>query len=376
VQELQLAVALPARGRVRIRVGSGVLVRLVDELADASPGSPLLVISDDTVAPLHGEPLLTRLRQRGLSAELLTFPAGEASKSRETKARLEDALLRLGVGRDAAVVAVGGGVTGDLAGFVAATWHRGIPVVQVPTTLLAMVDAALGGKTAVNLAGAKNLVGAFHQPWGLFADVETLATLPDPVLRDGIAELVKSAVIADVALLRWLEQHCDALLLRSPAELEQAVSRCLQIKGRIVARDEREAGRRAALNFGHTVGHAIESVSGYRLSHGSAVAIGMCVEARLAVAATGFSARAAHRLEALLRACGLPTAVPAALASDALVEATRRDKKARGGRVRYALPARPGRMPPRNVTTEIDEATLKQALEAARSTRKLEKGPN
>jgi 3-dehydroquinate synthase len=365
VQELELVFVPPPRGRVRIRVGPGALGRLVDELAAGAPGAPLLVVSDETVTPLYAEPLASRLRARGLTVHVARFPAGERGKSRESKARLEDELFRLGLGRGAAIVAVGGGVTGDLAGFVAATWHRGIPVVQVPTTLLAMVDAALGGKTAVNLHGIKNLVGAFHQPWGIYADTDTLGTLPDATYRDGLAELVKSAMVADAALLRWVEERHGELSARSAPALEHVVECCLRLKGRIVARDERETGRRAALNFGHTVGHALEAVVGERLSHGSAVAIGMCVEARLAVDATGLSRRAVGRLSALLAVCGLPTRVPRGLSPDAIVEATRLDKKVRGGRTRYALPARPGRMPPGAALTTVGEDALRGALQAS-----------
>ena len=207
-----------------MRVGVGVLDQLVDELAADPPGRPLILISDDNVAPLHAVPLGRRLEPRGLPFELLTFPAGETSKVRRTKAELEDRLFHLGLGREAAVVAVGGGVTGDLAGFVASTWNRGIPVVQVPTSLLAMVDAALGGKTAINHPGGKNLIGTIHQPWGVYADVAVLTTLPTEIYLDGFAEIIKSATIADESFLGWLEGSVGKLQDRSMQAPERGLS--------------------------------------------------------------------------------------------------------------------------------------------------------
>jgi len=255
-------------------------------------------------------------------------------------------------------------VTGDLAGAVAATWQRGVPVVQVPTSLLAMADSALGGKTAVNLPAGKNLVGSFHQPWGVYADVSTLATLPERDFIEGFAEVVKSAVVADFKFFRWLEGASDDLKRRDPSALEQAILNCLRIKGRVVARDEREAGRRAILNFGHTVGHAIEAVSGFEVRHGPAVAMGMIVEARLATAITGFSERHERRLSGLIDALGLPVRLPAGLSADAIVAATRHDKKARAGRARYALPVRIGRMGPADgVTVTVADEALRRTVE-------------
>jgi len=332
------------------------------------PGRPLVVISDSNVAPLYAAPLLRRLVRGGVEAHLETFPAGEAHKTRETKADLEDRLFRLGIGRDAAIVAVGGGVTGDLAGFTAATWHRGIPVVQAPTTVLAMCDAALGGKTGVDLPGGKNLVGAFHAPRAIYADVATLATLPDADFRGGFAEVVKSAVIADVELFRWLEDSAPALVRRDPTAVQDAIARSLRIKARVVARDEREAGRRVVLNFGHTVAHAIEAASGYGISHGDAVAIGMMVEGHLAIAATGFPAVGVERLRRVLQSFGLPVGWPGDLGLEDVVAAARHDKKSRAGRNRYALPARIGTMPRGpDVTREVDESSLAEACRHLRT---------
>ncbi len=364
----ELDVTFRASRRVcRIRVGSGALDRLVADLAAEPPGRLLVVVSDSNVAPLHAEPLARRLRDiAGLRVETLTFPAGERHKSRETKAALEDRLAELGAGRDTALVAVGGGVTGDLAGFVAATWNRGVPLVQVPTTVVAMVDAAVGGKTAVNLGRVKNRIGAFHQPWGVYADVALLDTLPAAEYRDGLSEVVKSAVIGDVALFRWLERTHPALAAREPEAETAAVAGALSVKTRVVARDERETGRRAVLNFGHTVAHAIEAASEYGVSHGRAVAIGMSVEGELARGATGFPEAHLRRLRALLVALGLPVALDRGIDAAALLRAARGDKKNRGGELRFALPSRLGRMATRDGTTvALEERALSAAFERA-----------
>lgn len=365
MQAFEFAFRPGPRRSCKVRVGSAALERLADELTGEPAGQPLVLISDTNVAPLHAARLERLLRERGLSPVLLCFPAGESSKSRETKAWLEDRLFELGAGRDAWLVAVGGGVTCDLAGFLASTWYRGITVVQVPTSLLAMVDAGLGGKTAVNLPGGKNLVGSFHQPWGVYADIDVLSTLAEAEYVEGFAEVVKTAAIADPELFRWLESSVGELLHREPGALSQVVERCLRIKGLVVARDEREARIRAMLNFGHTIAHALEAASGFTLRHGAAVATGMCLEARLAVAATGFPEPHVERLESLLVAFGLPIRPPADLSVEALVAATYRDKKARRRRVHYALPRRLGRMPAAaRLTVVVDEPVLRDLLQA------------
>jgi len=346
-----------------VHVGAGLFSRLAADLAADPPAHRYAILHDRTVGRLYGARLQRALARVGQRAERVSFPAGEAAKTRETKQRIEDRLLKLGAGRDWAILALGGGVTGDLAGFVAATWHRGVPLIQVPTTLLAMIDAAVGGKTAVNLRGGKNLVGAMHQPLAVWADVATLGTLSDRVYREGLAELVKAAVIADAGLFRWLEAHVNELRSRKRAVVIEAVTRAIRIKGRVVRQDERELGRRAILNFGHTVGHALESLSGYTLRHGSAVAIGMAVEARLAVQLGGFTGRAADRLIALLRAFDLPVELPAGSVPARIVGATRADKKSRRGRARYALPAALGRMTAgSDVTREVEDSAVLRAL--------------
>ena len=354
----------------RVHVGVGLFPALAADLAARPLADRYFVVGDRRVSSLHGERLSRALKRSGIRADRVTFSHGEASKTRATKRRIEDRLLALGAGRDSAILALGGGVSGDLAGFVAATWQRGIPLVHLPTTLLAMVDASIGGKTAVNLPQGKNLVGAIHQPHAVYADISTLKTLPDATYRDGIAEIVKGGVIADAGLFRWLEANAKGLLARRRAVVVEAVERGVRVKARVVRRDERETGRRAILNFGHTIGHALESVSGYRLSHGRAVAIGMAVEARLAVDHGSLSESDARRVVDLLETFGLPSNVPAGLTSARIIRATHRDKKARSGSARYALPVALGRMlPGSQVTVVIPDSAVRGALKACRSRR-------
>ena len=346
---------MPYRFRVEARgarawstsivVGRSVLELAAADIVHSFPHSFKVVVSDARVGRLHGRQFVRLLARRGVRATLLTFPSGERFKTRETKARLEDRLLHLGAGRDTVVMAFGGGVTGDLAGFVAATWHRGVPVVSIPTSLLSMVDAALGGKTGVDLPGGKNLVGAFHQPVSLWADVGVLRTLPARAYRAGLAEAVKTAVALDAALFRWLEVAIAPLLRRDERSVGRLVARCLTLKGRVVITDERDAGRRAVLNFGHTVAHAIEAATDYRVAHGEAVSIGVVAEARLAERMTGLPRAEADRIEALLTAFGLPVQPPRGLDPRRLAVAFRRDKKTRAGVARCVLPERIGRMP-------------------------------
>jgi 3-dehydroquinate synthase len=343
----QFDVAFPERPgpRTRVVVATGAFERVPRLLLRTYPDRHLVIVSDARVGGLYGRRLARELGRSGARASFLSFPQGERSKTRAMKARLEDRLLAAGVGRDAVIVALGGGVTGDLAGFVAATWHRGVPVVQVPTTTLAMIDAALGGKTGVDLPAAKNLVGAFHQPDVVIADVRLLRTLPARTFRAGLAEAVKIAAALDEDLFASLERWVGAIEGRDERRLARIVARCLELKGRIVVSDERDAGRRAVLNFGHTAAHALEAATGYRIPHGEAVAIGLVAESRLAERLTGFQPAATGRLAALLRALRLPTEAPRGLSVARLGRAMVRDKKTRGAIVRCVLPERLGRMP-------------------------------
>jgi 3-dehydroquinate synthase len=344
-------------------VGARIAARAARDIAREARGQKLVVVSDARVARIVAPGFLRALSAAKARPLLLTFPAGERSKSRETKARLEDRLAAAAAGRDTYFVAFGGGVTGDLAGFLAATWHRGAPVVQVPTSLLAMVDAALGGKTGVDLPAGKNLVGAFHPPTSLWADVDLLRTLPDRELRAGLAEAVKIAAVLDARLFARLEREATALLARDERALQHTVSRCLRLKARVVSEDPFDLGPRAILNFGHTVAHAIETSSGFRMRHGEAVAIGLVAEARVAERLTGFPRSDTARIEGLLGRLGLPVTLPRRFDAAGVARLAVRDKKARGGVVRCALPRRVGAPAGTDPTVPVDpERDLLPAL--------------
>lgn len=296
----------------------------------------VLIVTDQTVAGHYLQPLVQTLAEFA-PAEII-LPPGEPAKTMANWHAIIEKLAASGAQRDATVIALGGGVIGDLAGFAAASYMRGIGVVQVPTTLLAQVDAAIGGKTGFNLAAGKNLVGAFHQPSAVMVDVETLATLGDRDYLAGLAEVVKYGAIRDAGFIDWLEDNTDPLLQRRADVLEVAVTRSAQHKIEVVEADEHESGQRALLNFGHTFGHAIETATGYaRYRHGEAVAIGMHLAAHLSARLGMLADSDAHRLTRLLAALGLPTDPPADIEAKALLAHMQLDKKNRGGRIRLIL---------------------------------------
>jgi 3-dehydroquinate synthase len=352
-----------------IDIGHGLLVALPARLRAEVPADRYAIITDTHVGELYGARLATACRDAGLAVELLTFPAGEGNKTRETWAALADRLLAARFGRDGVVVALGGGVVGDVAGFVAATYLRGIPYVQVPTTLLAMIDSSIGGKTGVDTPAGKNLVGVFHQPRLVVADLDVLSTLPLPHMAAGMAEAIKHGVIADADYLRLAERERTAVLARDPGVLERVVTRSVEIKAGVVAGDERESGRRAVLNFGHTVGHALEATSRYAVLHGEAVGIGMAVEGRVAERLGIAKAGVASRIERVLASYGLPRERPAESAVDDLIAVMRRDKKTRAGEIRLALPQAIGRMAgsaDQGWTIAVAENVLREILSAPR----------
>ncbi|RZA22176.1 MAG: 3-dehydroquinate synthase [Lysobacteraceae bacterium] len=340
-RQVEVGAALP----YRIDIGPGLL----DDgalLASQLRGRHALVVSDSQVAPLHAQRVLDALAKARPDATIAlhVFDAGEAAKTLENFSGVIDALAALGATRDACIHALGGGVVGDLAGFAAACWMRGIDCVQLPTTLLAMVDSSVGGKTAVDIPQGKNLVGAFHPPRAVIADTATLRTLPPRELRAGFAEVIKYGAIIDAPFLDWLESNAGALLAGDDALLADAIARSCLHKAAITERDPFEHGERALLNFGHTFGHAIEAEQGYGdgLNHGEAVAVGMVLAARLAAALGMASVADADALEALLRRFDLPTRIPARLDADALLGRMRLDKKAQASGLRFILWDRPG----------------------------------
>lgn len=338
-----------------IAIGAGLLGGGYD-LSPQVAGRQCLIVTNETVAPLYLDRLAGSLRCRRV--ESVALPDGEAHKTLETAAAVMDRLVGMRAGRDATVVALGGGVVGDIAGFAAACYMRGIDFLQVPTTLLAQVDSSVGGKTGVNHAKGKNLIGAFHQPRLVLIDTDTLVSLPQRQLRAGIAEIIKHGAIADAAFFAWLEKNIAALDARDPAALAFAIRRSCEIKAAVVAADEREHGARALLNFGHTFGHAIENALGYgEWLHGEAVAAGMMMAARLG----GLDAPEVDRLGRVLEAAGLP-ASPPDIGPDALRAAMGLDKKASAGRLRFVLLRRIGEA---FVTDTYDDALLSRILSRA-----------
>jgi 3-dehydroquinate synthase len=329
-----------------ILIDRGLLDDLPRLVTRHCPARRYAVISDSHVAELYGPRVLQVLRAGGLDAELYVFAAGEWNKTRDSWAAVADRMLEAQFGRDAAVLALGGGVVGDVAGFVAATYYRGLPFVQLPTTLLAMIDSSIGGKTGVDTPHGKNLLGAFHQPRVVIADLDTLTTLPTPQLAAGMAEAIKHGVIADADYCAALERDRDAVLgtRREPDALLRVVTRSVEIKAAVVAADEREGGRRALLNFGHTIGHAVEATHGYAILHGEAIAIGMALESALAERVGIAESGTREGVARLLERFNLPVVLPADARGDDLLDAMRHDKKRRGDDFHFALPRRIGEM--------------------------------
>lgn len=313
-----------------IIIGRGLLSGGFD-LARYMPGNHCLVVTNETVGPLYLEKLQGCLA--GMTSRSLALPDGESFKTSATMQTIIDELVTDKAGRDATVVALGGGVVGDIAGFASACYMRGVAFVQVPTTLLAQVDSSVGGKTGVNHEGGKNLIGAFHQPNVVLIDTDTLSTLPDREFRAGLAEVIKYGAIVDIDFFAWLESNLQALLDRNPDELAYAIRRSCELKAAVVAEDERESGRRALLNFGHTFGHAIENTMGYgEWLHGEAVAAGMVLAAEM----SGIDKSELRRLTALIESAGLPTKPPPAGAGR-LREAMQLDKKVQANKLRFVL---------------------------------------
>lgn len=341
-----------------IHVGPGVLARLGALCAEARLGRSCLVVSDTNVGPLYGAACAAALEGAGIAVRRLDVPAGESSKDWNMLPGLFSAAIEAGLDRSSFVVALGGGVVGDLAGFMAASYLRGIRSVQVPTSLLAMVDSSVGGKTGVNLAEGKNLVGAFHQPSLVVADLKALRTLPTRDFAAGLAEVVKYGVIRDAALFELVEGRAGDFAGLPGDLLETVVARCCEIKADIVGLDERESGLRAILNYGHTLGHALEKTAGYGgWLHGEAVAVGMAYAARLSARLAGLAEAEAGRLTRLLRTLGLPVAAPSAAWPD-LRAAMSVDKKTTGGVPRFVLARRLGWAEPGFVVPEpaLEEA--------------------
>lgn len=329
-----LSVDLGASG-YDILIDSGILSSLGSMCAEAGLGRTAAVVTNPTVNPLYGETVMRSLEGAGISCALIVIPDGEQYKTAGTLETVYDRLIDAGLDRSSFIVALGGGVVGDLAGYAAATYLRGVPFVQVPTTLLAQVDSSVGGKTAIDHPKGKNLIGAFHQPRLVLIDVAVLATLPPREFRAGMAEVVKYGAVLDADFFAWLESHAARISAGDPHCLAEVIRRCCSLKAGIVEMDEKESGPRAVLNYGHTLGHAFETLSDYQsLLHGEAVAIGMVLASRISSALGHCTDRDAARITELLALFGLPVAAPA---SDPVVlsELLVRDKKARSGSISF-----------------------------------------
>ena len=350
-----------AAGSYEVHVSPGISAELGMRIASVLPDRRLALVTDETIPIKLGEANLWP----ALDAPMISIPAGEVAKNREVWGRVTDQLLALEFGRDSALVALGGGSVGDLTGFVAATYLRGIPFVQVPTTLVAMVDASVGGKVGVDATAGKNLIGAFHSPAIVLADPALLMTLPDRTYREGLAEAIKHGLVADADYFDWIIAHSAALRARDLSVIAELVRRSIEIKAGVVSRDEQEDGERAILNAGHTIGHALEQLSGYTLPHGEAVAIGLVWESRIAER-MGLAKRGlADRIELTLTELGLPTVSSYRPPTTDLLSGMKSDKKNRAGRIRMALVAEVGCMARKGEewTVEVPEAVIKAVAE-------------
>jgi 3-dehydroquinate synthase len=340
-------VAIVAADGYDVAIAPGSLDHVAEIIRRVAPGHRYALVTDSNVGPLYAE----RVARQFSADELVvcSVPAGESYKTRDSWATITDTLLEARFGRDTTVISLGGGVVSDLAGFVAATYMRGVPVVHIPTTLLAMIDASIGGKTGVDTPAGKNLVGAFHAPAAVVVDPQVLDTLPLEELRSGFAEAIKHGVIADERYFEFLDEHAATLLAVDPAQRDQGglarvIGESVRIKADVVATDERERGARKTLNFGHTIGHAIEHASGFALRHGEAVAIGMAIEAEAAERAGIAERGTAERIRRAVERASLPATRPSSLDPAVIMAATVTDKKSRAGAAEYALPARIGAM--------------------------------
>ncbi len=342
-----------------IIIKSGCLNEIGDDLQEKKIGNRYAVIADNHVAALYGDAFMAMLKSSDITAELFTFPRGEVSKSLKTIGDLAGNLARFGFDRKDALIGLGGGVTGDLTGFLASTYMRGIPFVQVPTTLLAQVDSSVGGKTGVDIPEGKNLVGTFYQPQVVYIDIALLKTLQNGELLGGLAEVIKYGVIRDAKFFQFLCDNRQKILQLDDDKIIKTVSTCCQIKADIVSQDEREGGIRRILNYGHTIGHAVEGTSDYTIIHGLAVAIGMAAAAELAVLAGLLAPESAKRIVDLLISYDMPVHIPKNLDRNRIKKYLLADKKTVGGKVHYVLPTEIGKT---CIVANLDEKLVDQIL--------------
>jgi 3-dehydroquinate synthase len=342
-----------------ILIGRDILSSIGPRLKKEGFSSKVVIITNAPVNDLYGLPVKESLLTEDFEVIVLEIPDTEKSKSMEMVLQLYDELIRYEVERTTPLIALGGGVVGDLAGFVAATFLRGIPLIHLPTTLLAQVDSSLGEKTGVNRGSAKNMIGAFKDPQFVLTDLDTLGTLPEDEQKNGIAEIIKYGMIADCSLFMLLEERMNDLLSLNPVLLEDLIEQCCTIKIRVMHRDREDHGMRRILNYGHTVGHALEAASDFTISHGEAVAIGMCAAARIAEKMGILSTEAVHRQEELIAKAGLPTTLPP-ISTAAVLEKMQYDKKRKNSRITFVLPEGIGTVVIRN---NVPKKTVVKVLE-------------
>jgi len=342
-----------------IIIEDGLMARIGSDLAERRIGNKYGVIADDHVASLYGTTLVKSLREADLTAEVFTFAQGEESKNLQTFTDLSRRLARAGFDRSDVLIALGGGVTGDLTGFIAASYLRGVPFVQVPTTLLSQVDSSVGGKTGVDIPEGKNLVGAFYQPECVFIDTAVLTTLPMSEFTGGLAEVIKYGVIRDKDFFIFLERNIDEIMALDRQTIQEMIYTCCKIKADVVAEDERESNIRRILNFGHTIGHGVEAASDYSIIHGEAVAIGMIAALRLAVESGICPRQEAGRVATLIHNFGLPTEIPHHLDRQRIKNYLKSDKKTISNRVFYVLPTCIGEV---MITDDVSEKLVDEVL--------------
>jgi len=328
----------------KIVIGENILESIAPDMKQADLAYNYAIITDSNVHKLYGESLKKHFSDLGLNNILLTFPAGEKNKNRQTKSKLEDEMLNNKFGRDSAVIAIGGGVVGDVAGYLAATYNRGVKYVQVPTSLVACVDSSIGGKTGVDTHRGKNLIGSFHQPYRVYIDTNTLKTLPRKEVREGLAEVIKYGVIKDGNLFRYLEKNIEKIFMHDKQALRYIVKTSCEIKGEVVENDEKESNLRKILNFGHTIGHGIEALSDFKITHGEAISVGMIAEGKIAIKLGLWNHDELTRLQNLIRSASLPTDIPQNTGIGKLIDVMKLDKKARGGEIEMTLPIKIGEM--------------------------------
>jgi 3-dehydroquinate synthase len=369
-QSLTVSLGAPAHGArsYPIYVGSGLISTAVADIFNSvlpNAGKHILIVSNNTIAEHYLPTLIANLTAAGIEREYIQqalFPDGETFKNLTIYSEIMDVLVKHRFNRDCTIIALGGGVVGDMAGFVAATWQRGVPFLQIPTTLLAQVDSSVGGKTAVNHPSGKNLIGAFHQPAAVIIDIDSLATLPAREFKAGLAEVIKYGVMADADFFAWLEENMPLLLSRDAETLIYAITKSCELKARIVAADETEQGVRALLNLGHTFGHAIEAATHYKTwLHGEAVAVGMIMAAYLAVQQGYLAHSDAIRIEQLIDAAGLPKYPPKNIRNSEWLELMARDKKVQHGKLRFILPTGLGRA---SIFSDISSDALISVIES------------